>query len=189
MAKKSTSKTARAKKSQAEATTSVDLFDQWRRRAGRLHADAVMQIMTDPIARNALHGVFAKADYLARCCLTHPDAAIQSLTGEPSKILSEVARDLRALDRVTGPTSALSQAIRPLKERAIVAIGLADLSRKWNYEQVGASLSDLAERTLDAGLSWLTRLAYRHGEFTSPEELAPVPLPGLFILGGGLLAL
>ncbi len=190
MPKKSTKPTTSSAKKENKVSkpTSVERFDQWRRRAGRLHADAVMRMMNDPIARMALYGAFAHTEYLARCCLTHPDAAIKALTGESSKILSEVARDLRALDRVTGPTTALSQGIRPLKERAIVAIGLADLSQNWTYEQVGASLSDLAERTLDAGLSWLTRLAYRHGEFTSPEELAPVPLPGLFVLGGGDLA-
>ena len=99
--------------------------------------------------------------------------------------LSQIATDLRALDRATGPNAALASAIKPLKERAVVAIGLADISGTWTHDQVGSALSDIAERILDAGLGWLTRLAYRHGEFTSPEEMAPVPLPGLFILGGG----
>ncbi len=181
-------KPADSKASSSAGGTAVERFDQWRRRAGRLNEDAVVQIINDPVARNALYGAFAHTTYLARCCLTHPDAAIEALQGSPATVLSEVARDLRALDRVTGPTTALARAVRPLKERAVVAIGLADLSGKWPHEQVGATLSDLAERTLDAGLGWLTRLAYRHGEFTAQEELAPVPLPGLFILGGGDLA-
>ena len=170
------------------STEAVARFDQWRRRAGTIQADAMMHIMADPLLRSALHKTFAHADYLAKCCLAHPDAAIEALLGEPAKVLSEVARDLRALDRATGPTSSLSSAVKPLKERAIVAIGLADLCEKWPQEKIGASLSDLAERILDAGLSWFTRLAYRHGEFTSQEELAPIPLPGMFILGSGDLA-
>ena len=184
MSKKSTE----SKTSQALAGGAVEQFDQWRRRAGRLNEDAVVKIINDPVARNALYGAFAHTQYLAQCCLSHPDAAIEALVGNPSEVLSQVARDLRALDRVTGPTTALARAIRPLKERAVVAIGLADISGKWGHDQIGSSLSDLAERTLDAGLGWLTRLAYRHGEFTAQEELAPVPVPGLFVLGGGDLA-
>jgi|GEM_PF-1465426 len=181
-------KSAELKTSKALVGGAVEKFDQWRRRAGRLNEDAVVQIINDPVARNALYGAFAHTDYLAQCCLSHPDAAIEALVGNPSEVLSQVARDLRALDRVTGPTTALARAVRPLKERAIVAIGLADIAGKWGHDQVGSSLSDLSERTLDAGLGWLTRLAYRHGEFTAQEELAPVPVPGLFVLGGGNLA-
>ena len=168
--------------------TPEERFDQWRRRAGRIQPDAVVKIMANPDSRQALYRVFAHTEYLARCCLAHPDAVMKSLTGETSEVLSEVARDLRALDRATGPSAALASAIQPLKERAVVAIGLADISGIWTYEEVGASISDLAERILDAGLGWLTRLAYRHGEFTSGEETAPVPLPGLFVLSGGDLA-
>ncbi len=171
-----------------EPSNPIERFDRWRRRAAKLQADAVVKIMGDEHCRQTLYQVFAHTKYLADCCLNHPDAVVESLTGEPSKILSEVARDLRALDRATGPTNALTRAIRPLKERATVAIGLAEISGKWTHDEVGASLSDLAERTLDAAFGWLTRLAYRHGDITSDDEIAPVPIPGMFVLSGGEFA-
>ena len=76
--------------------TPEERFDQWRRRAARLQPDAVVKIMGNGEARQALFRVFAHTEYLARCCLAHPDAVIKALIGEPSEVLSEVAKDLRA---------------------------------------------------------------------------------------------
>lgn len=166
----------------------AERIDQWRRRAGRVNAEAVSQILENADSRSVLCTVFQNATYLAECCLAHPDAVIEALRGEPARVLSEVARDLRALDRASGPATALSRAIRPCKERAIVAIALAELSGKWPIGRVGAALADLGERTLDAGLSWLTRMAVRHGDVGLKDDASAAPLPGLFVLGGGDLS-
>lgn len=160
-------------------------IDQWRRRAGRVNAEAVAQILENPDSRSVLYMVFQNTRYLSECCLAHPDAVIEALRGEPARVLSEVARDLRALDRATGPASALARAIRPCKERGVVAIALAELSGKWSVGRAGAALADLGERTLDAALSWLTRMAVRHGDIILKDDAAAAPLPGLYVLGGG----
>lgn len=166
----------------------AERIEQWRRRAGRVQAETVSRILEDADSRSVLHNVFQNTGYLADCCLAHPDAVIEALKGEPARVLSEVARDLRALDRASGPVSALSRAIRPCKERGVVAVALAELSGKWPIARVGAALADLGERTLDVALSWLTRMAVRHGDITAGEDAGLGPLPGLFILGGDDLA-
>lgn len=166
----------------------AERIEQWRRRAGRVQAETVARILEDAESRSVLHNVFQNTGYLAECCLAHPDAVIEALKGEPARVLSEVARDLRALDRASGPVSALSRAIRPCKERAVVAVALAELTGKWPISKVGAALADLGERTLDVALTWLTRTAVRHGDITAREEVGMGPLPGLFVLGGGELA-
>ena len=166
----------------------AERIDQWRRRAGRVNAEAVAQILESAESRSVLCTVFQNAPYLADCCLSHPDAVIEAFRGEPARVLSEVARDLRALDRASGPGAALSRAIRPCKERGMVAIALAELSGKWPIGRVGAALADLGERTLDAALCWLTRMAVRHGDIAVKDAAAASPLPGLFILGGGDLS-
>jgi len=166
----------------------AERIEQWRRRAGRVQAETVARILEDADSRSVLHNVFQNTGYLADCCLAHPDAVIEALKGEPARVLGEVARDLRALDRASGPVAALARAIRPCKERAVVAIALAELSGKWPIARVGAALADLGERTLDVALSWLTRVAVRQGDITARDDMGMGPLPGLYLLGGGDLA-
>ena len=160
-------------------------IEQWRRRAGRVNAEAVQRILENQDTRALLFTIFQNTNYLSDCCLQHPDAVIEALQGEPARVLSDVARDLRALDRATGHVSVLSRAIRPLKERGIVATALADVSGRWTVERVGASLADLGERALDAGLSWLIRMSIRHGDIIVKKDMSGSSLPGLFVLGGG----
>jgi len=171
---------------QTEALNGVGArIDQWRRRAGRVNAEAVARILEDADSQAVLYSIFENTKYLADCCLAHPDAVIEALRGEPARVLSEVARDLRALDRATGPATALARAVRPCKERGVVAIALAEISGKWPIGRAGAALADLGERTLDAALSWLTRMAVRHGDIMLKDDAAASPLAGLFVLGGG----
>lgn len=165
-----------------------DRIDEWRHKAGRVNAEAALQILEDPTSRSVLRMVFSRTPYLAKCCLAHPDAVIEALSGDPAKIVSEVERDLCALERATGSASSLTRAIRPCKERAVVAIGLADLSGSWGAEKVGSALSKLGQLAVESGLSWLTRLAYRNGDIGYGGDSLPVPLPGLFVVGGGAIA-
>ncbi len=170
---------------------SVDVnkrIDEWRQKAGRVNAEAALQILEDPTSRSVLRMVFSRTPYLAKCCLAHPDAVIEALSGNPARIISEVERDLSALERATGTANALTRAVRPCKERAVVAVGLADLSGRWSAEEVGATLSRLGQLAAESGLSWLTRLAYRNGDIGFGGDALPVPLPGLFIVGGGAIA-
>ena len=157
-------------------------MEHWRTKAGRVNAIAASRILETRQLSAVLASAFAHTSYLARCCLHHPDAVIEALTGNPEDVIAKVVRDLKALDRVTGPAPALSRAISPLKERAVVAIGLADLSGRWTTAQVGEALTELAEQVLEAGLAWLVRLGFRHGELNSGEDRAHAQLPGFFLL-------
>ncbi len=165
-----------------------DRIDEWRQKAGRVNAEAALQILEDPSSRSVLRTVFSRTPYLAKCCLAHPDAVIEALSGNPSRVVAEVERDLLALDRATGSVTSLTRAIRPCKERAVVAIGLADLSGRWTVDEVGKALSKLGQLSVESGLSWLSRLAYRNGDIGFGGEALPVPLPGLFVVGGSTIA-
>ena len=53
-------------KAPEQSSEAVARFDQWRRRAGAIQADAVMHIMADPLLRSAMHKAFAHADDLEK---------------------------------------------------------------------------------------------------------------------------
>jgi len=165
-----------------------DRIEEWRRKAGRVNAEAVSQILEDSHSRHVLTLAFAHAPYLTRCCLAHPDAVVAALKGNAEQVLVEVERDLHTLDRAAGSVNALTRAVRPCKERAVVAIGLSDISGQWSTDKVGRSLSALAHQIVDASLSWLTRMAYRNGDIGNASDVNEVPLPGLFLIAGGEVA-
>ncbi len=178
-----------SKSSERLASTDVnDRIDEWRQKAGRVNAEAALQILEDPTSRSVLRMVFSRTPYLAKCCLAHPDAVIEALSGDPERVVAEVERDLMALDRAAGSVTSLTRAVRPCKERAVVAIGLADLSGRWPIEKVGQAIGKLGQLSVESGLSWLSRLAYRNGDIGFNGDALPVPLPGLFVVGGNSIA-
>ncbi len=179
--------TSKAKKNRESGDVNKRI-DEWRQKAGRVNAEAALQILEDPTSRSVLRVVFSRTPYLAKCCLAHPDAVIEALSGDPARVIMEVQRDLNALDRATGSVASLTRAVRPCKERAVVAIGLADLSGRWGVTEIGAALSRLGQLAAESGLSWLSRLAYRNGDIGFGGDALPIPLPGLFVVGGAAIA-
>lgn len=159
-------------------------IEKWKRRAGRVNAAAVASALDDPVQRSVIAHVFSNASELADCCLLHPQVLFGALIGHGQQLLDLAAADLGALDRASGPTEALTLALRPIRERVLATTALMAVSGRWGATPAHEAVTYAAERMLDSALHWLIRRAVRHGELPIALELVPQPLQGLFILGG-----
>lgn len=126
--------------------------------------------------------VFGLTRRLADLCLKHPVAAADALVEGPSSVLAEAARDLSALSGGVGGAEALYGALAPLKSRADIAIGLAELSGVWTAREATGARADFAERLVETALAWLLRAAVNRGELAIESD---GPVTGVFALAGG----
>ena len=165
----------------------AEQLEQWRRVASRTHATGVREILATRSNRLTLLRVFSAAPYLSELCLTHPDVVIDTLAEGPSKAIASSARDLTALNRGSGAADALYRALRPIKHRCDLAIGLAEVSGEWSGADAAAARTDFAERLVEVALQWLARGAYRRGE-AQKNTPTDETLSGVFILAGGPFA-
>lgn len=126
---------------------------------------------------------FGATRRLADLCLKHPVAAAEALTEGASSVLAQAARDLTPLSNGVGGADALYGALSPLKNRADIAIAIAEISGAWSAREATAARADFAERLIETALAWLVRAAINRGELAASQEDGPVT--GVFALAGG----
>jgi [glutamine synthetase] adenylyltransferase / [glutamine synthetase]-adenylyl-L-tyrosine phosphorylase len=156
---------------------------RWRRAVAEAMGQDPGATLDQPDRRLVMLRVFGATRRLAELCMTYPAAAAAALIDGPSPVLAETARDLAALDRGVGGPEALHAALAPLKNRADIAIALAELGGQWTVPEATAARVDFAERLVETGLQWLVRAAVKRGELT--VEDADNIMRGVFIVAGG----
>lgn len=127
--------------------------------------------------------IFGSTRRLADLCLKHPVAAADALTEGASNVLAQTARDLTPLSNGVGAADALYGALSPLKNRADIAIGVAEISGAWTARKATAARADFAERLIETALAWLVRAAINRGELAASQDEGPAS--GVFALAGG----
>jgi len=156
---------------------------RWRRAAAEAMGGDPGAPLDQPDRRLLMLRVFGAARRLGDLCMTHPAAAASALIEGPSAVLAQAARDLSALERGVGGPDALHAALAPLKNRADMAIGLAELGGQWSVSEATSARVDFAERLVETGLQWLVRAAVKRGELT--VEDADCLTRGVFVVAGG----
>lgn len=156
---------------------------RWRRAVAEAMGQDPGAVLDQPDRRLLMLRVFGTTRRLSELCMTFPDAAATALIDGASPVLAEAARDLATLERGVGGPEALHAALAPLKNRADVAISLAELGGHWSVSEATASRVDFAERLVETGLQWLVRAAVKRGELT--VEDADNIMRGVFVLAGG----
>ena len=108
------------------------------------------------------------------------------------RVFAEPADDLLAeqLDSLRNIDSGLSQAevmarLRQAKKRVALLIAVADLSGAWSVEQVTAALTDFADASLRAAISWLLGDYARAGKVTLADAAMPLVNCGYVALAMG----
>jgi glutamate-ammonia-ligase adenylyltransferase len=159
-------------------------YARWRRAlAEALGADPGARL-DYPAYRPTLYKIFGATRRLSELCMKHPAAAAEAILDGPSPVLAEVARDLAPLAAAgAGGPDQLHAALAPLKNRADIAIAVAEISGAWTQREATAARADLAERMVDAALAWLLRAAVNRGDLAAPD--ADAPGRGVFALAGG----
>lgn len=131
----------------------------------------------------AILKIFGSTRRLADLCFKYPVFGGQAFLEGPSQVLAEAARDLTALNGGVGGPDALYNALSPIKNRADIAIAIAEISGQWTTGEATAARTDLAERIVETALAWLVRVSVSRGEL--PLTLDDTNARGVFALAGG----
>lgn len=156
---------------------------RWRRALAESLGQDPGASLDEPRRMLAMLKIFGSTRRLADLCLKYPVFAGQAFLEGPSQVLAEAARDLTALNGGVGGPDALYNALAPIKNRADIAIAVAEISGQWTSGQATAARTDLAERIVEAALSWLVRVSISRGEL--PITLDDAGAKAVFALAGG----
>lgn len=159
-------------------------YVRWRRAlAEALGADPGARL-DYPAYRLTLYKIFGATRRLAELCLKHPTAAADAILEGPSFVLADCARDLAPLAASgAGAPDQLYAALAPIKNRADIAIAIAEISGAWRAREATAARADLAERMIETALAWLLRAGLNRGELAAGVD--DPSTSGVFALAGG----
>ena len=143
---------------------------RWRRAVATALGQDPGAPLDQPDRRLLMLRVFGSTRRLGELCMAHPAVAAAALTEGPSTVLAEAARDLAALEGGVGGPDVLHSALAPLKNRADIALAIAELGGKWSVAEATAARVDFAERLVDTALRWLVRAAVKRGELTVADD-------------------
>jgi glutamate-ammonia-ligase adenylyltransferase len=156
---------------------------RWRRALAESMGQDPGATLDEPRRMLAMLKIFGSTRRLADLCLKYPVFAGQAFLEGPSQVLAEAARDLTALNGGVGGPDALYNALSPIKNRADIAIAIAEISGQWTSGEATAARTDLAERIVETALAWLVRVSVSRGEL--PVTLDDASAKGVFALAGG----
>lgn len=166
-----------------DPTRAAAAVQRWRRALSESLGQDPGASLDEPRRMLAMLKVFGSTRRLSDLCLKYPVFAGQAFLEGPSQVLAEAARDLTALSGGVGAADALYTALSPIKNRADIAIAIAEISGQWTNAQATSARTDLAERLAETALGWLIRGAVNRGEL--PMALDDGPAKGAFALAGG----
>jgi [glutamine synthetase] adenylyltransferase / [glutamine synthetase]-adenylyl-L-tyrosine phosphorylase len=166
-----------------DPTRAAAAVQRWRRLLSESLGQDPGAALDEPRRMLAMLKVFGSTRRLSDLCLKHPVFAGQAFLDGPSQALAEAARDLTALSGGVGAADALYAALAPIKNRADIAIAVAEISGQWTTARATTARTDLAERLIETALAWLVRGAVNRGEL--PMALDESAAKGVFALAGG----
>ncbi|MFN0023744.1 MAG: hypothetical protein ACKVS5_07580 [Parvularculaceae bacterium] len=166
-----------------DPTRAAAAAQRWRRALAESLGQDPGASLDEPRRMLAMLKVFGSTRRLSDLCLKYPVFAGQAFLEGPSQVLAEAARDLTALSGGVGAADALYNALAPIKNRADIAIAIAEISGQWSTGEATAARTDLAERLVETALSWLVRGAVSRGEL--PISIEEGTARGIFALAGG----
>jgi glutamate-ammonia-ligase adenylyltransferase len=166
-----------------DPTRAAAAAQRWRRLLAESLGQDPGASLDEPRRMLAMLKVFGSTRRLSDLCLKYPVFAGEAFLNGPSQVLAEAARDLTALSGGVGAADALYAALAPIKNRADIAIAIAEISGQWTTAQATTARTDLAERLVETALGWLVRGAVNRGEL--PVSLDEGPAKGVFALAAG----
>jgi len=143
--------------------------------------EAAAEIAASPKPKALLEAVFSTAPYLAALSTRAPDLLADCLTRDCDAHLAEAGAAL-AVDVANAPGAKEVMALlRRFKQRSALLTALADLGGVWSTETTLRALSEAADVTVRAAVSFVFRKAHEAGQIASPDA------EGYFIIAMGKL--
>ena len=164
-------------------------LERWREASARAGADAeafAHDFCADPTGAALLAAIFGNSPFLTEALLSDIGAVRALAAHGPDRTFAEILDGIND-DLAAQPTASVMAALRHAKRRAAVAIAIADIANMWALERVTASLSALAEATLEVAAAHAAGLGCAGpGNPIEADRLAEARA-GLVILGMGKL--
>ena len=143
--------------------------------------EAAAGIAASPKPRTLLEAVFSAAPYLAALAQRSPELLADCLVRDCDTHLTEAGAAL-AVDVANAPDAKDAMVLlRRFKQRSALLAALADLGGVWSTEATLKALSEAADVTVEAAVSFLFRQAHDAGRLSSPEP------HGYFVIAMGKL--
>ncbi|MEQ1931141.1 MAG: hypothetical protein ABL957_11530, partial [Parvularculaceae bacterium] len=156
---------------------------RWRRALAEALGEDPGARLDRPDRRLTMLRIFGSTRRLAELCLKHPTVAAEAMVEGASSVLAQGARDIAALAGGIGGPEAVYAAFAPLKNRADIAIAIAEFSGAWTAAEATAARADFAERLIETALAWLVRGAVNRGELALSSDDGA--MKSVFALAGG----
>lgn len=109
----------------------------------------------------------------------------ECLTTNAGQVIDEICTLLANNWRDCDSEEALKDFVRDARNRAALAIALADLKNRWSLEKVVAALTRIADGCVNAAVNWLLRDAQLRGQMSGLDECAPGTASGYIVLALG----
>ncbi len=163
-------------------------WDEKARRSANAGLAATAQsLASDPDGRRLLAAIFGHSPFLTHCVLNDLDYSVRLLSLGPCVVLGEVAKQLKEELAKEGDQRQVMAGLRRARNRAALAIAVADLSGHWPLSRQLAALSAFAEQAVSAALAHLLSQAGARGELELAHAGDPERDCGFVILGMGKL--
>ncbi len=154
----------------------------------RLRAEPVLHALLDHSAtQNLIASVAGNAPYLARLMQKYPEDLAMILRDGVDHAWAKILDDCTVLRGEMRDQPALMLALRQLKARTALTVGIGDISCAWPLEQVTRALSEFAEHAVRLSLRHLLKLAHQRGDIALRTIDDPELASGIIILGMGKL--
>jgi glutamate-ammonia-ligase adenylyltransferase len=137
--------------------------------------------------RALLDAVFGNSPFLSHCLITETATFRAFLKDGPDTAFADILAALRTGDADDDGEAALMRRLRVGKRRASLLIALADITGRWNLDQVTGALSRVAETATSVACVHLLHQAEADGEIKLPHPEEPEWDSGLVVLGMGKL--
>ncbi len=119
--------------------------------------------------------------FLSGLAVRYPDC----LTTDPQEIISALSKMLKSDVADIGDENQLKHILRLARNKAALAIAVADLSGKWSLDEVVQNLTEIADACLNTAINWLLLDGQRQGKMIGLDKLDPSNGCGYVVLAMG----
>ena len=132
---------------------------------------ALTEALEHEKTRSLLAAICETSSYLRDLMIQDVVRLSTILASPPDRLIDDMVRD--AIHEAQGSEAAIMRHLRLIKQRAALAIGLADLAGLWSVKQVTNALTEIADASLRGALRFIFVQFHQRGKIELPHPDDP----------------
>lgn len=143
------------------------------------------QLTADTPLKTLLLGIFGASSYLTGLITRHPAYLAEALTTPPEDYMPLI---LKRMQGAMGDATTMPDAMHHLriyKQQAALFIALCDLAGVWQLPRVVTAITEAADTSLAAAVTWLFRTGAEKGDILPEDPADPDKNSGYIVLAMG----